>query len=126
MIGKYRNSFLCPHFLLFLLQFSSSLSYFVRLNWSSPQIGHFLRSSYSDPRYRMQSFLHVWIFSTSKPNRHIICFASKMVSGTALTWGNMSLRSVIMSVNKYLKLQLLHLLLAFNWKSFTIANNHMY
>jgi hypothetical protein len=40
------------------------------------QIGHFSRSSYSGPQYRMQSFLHVWIFSTSKPKEQIIYFAS--------------------------------------------------
>jgi hypothetical protein len=58
MIEKYQNTFLGPPFLLFLLQFSSSLPSFLRLNWSSLQIVHFLRSSYSGPRYRMQSFLH--------------------------------------------------------------------
>jgi hypothetical protein len=84
MIGKYQNIFLSPSFLLFLLQFSSSPPSFLQLNQSSPQIGHFLRSSYSGPRYRMQSFLHTWIFSTSKPSGQIICFASKTVLGTAL------------------------------------------
>jgi hypothetical protein len=49
MIGKYQNTFLGPPFLLFLLQFSSSLPSFLRLNRSSPQIGHFSRSSYSGP-----------------------------------------------------------------------------
>jgi hypothetical protein len=58
MIGKYQNTFLDPSFILFLLQFSSSLSSFLLLNWPSPQIGHFSRSSYSGPRYRMQLFLH--------------------------------------------------------------------
>jgi hypothetical protein len=76
IIRKYQNTFLGPHFLLFLLQFSSSPLSFLRLNKSSPQIGHFLRSSYSGPRYRMQSFLHAWIFSTFKPSGQIICFAS--------------------------------------------------
>jgi membrane protease YdiL (CAAX protease family) len=47
MIGKYQNTFLGPPFLLFLLQFSSSPASFLRLNQPSPQIGHFLRSSYS-------------------------------------------------------------------------------
>jgi protein-S-isoprenylcysteine O-methyltransferase Ste14 len=54
MIEKYQNTFLGHPFLLFLLQFSSSLPSFLRLNWSSPQIGHFSRSSYSGPRYGMQ------------------------------------------------------------------------
>jgi hypothetical protein len=76
IIGKYQNTFLGLLFLLFLLQFSSSPSSFLRLNRLSPQIGHFSRSSYSGPRYRMQSFLHAWIFSTSKPSEHIIYFAS--------------------------------------------------
>jgi hypothetical protein len=76
MIGKYQNIFLGPPFLLFLLQFSSSPLSFLWLNWLSPQIGHFSRSSYSGPRYRMQSFLHACIFSTSKPNGQIICFSS--------------------------------------------------
>jgi hypothetical protein len=76
MIGKYKNTFLGPPFLMFLLQISSSPTSFLRLNWSSPQIGHFSRSSYSDPRYRIQSFLHAWIFSTSKFNGQIIYFAS--------------------------------------------------
>jgi hypothetical protein len=53
MIGKYQNTFLGPPFLLFLLQFSSSPPSFLQWNRSSPQIGHFLRSSYSGPRYRM-------------------------------------------------------------------------
>jgi hypothetical protein len=74
MIGKYKNTFLGLPFLL--LQLSSSPPSFLRLNRSSPQIGHFSRSSYSSPRYRMQSFFHAWIFSTSKPNGQIICFAS--------------------------------------------------
>jgi hypothetical protein len=74
MIGKYQNTFLGLPFLL--LQLSSSLPSFLRLNRSSPQIWHFSRSSYSFLRYRMQSFLHTWIFSTSKPNGKIICFAS--------------------------------------------------
>jgi hypothetical protein len=47
MIGKYQNTFLGPPFLL--LQFSSSPPSFLRLNWSSPQRGHFSRSSYSSP-----------------------------------------------------------------------------
>jgi uncharacterized membrane protein len=47
MIGKSQNTFLGPPFLLFLLQFSSSPPFFLRLNESSPQIGHFSRSSYS-------------------------------------------------------------------------------
>jgi hypothetical protein len=68
MIGKYQNTFLAPSFLLFMLQFSSSPPSFQRLNWWSPQIRHFLRSSCSGPRYRIQSFLHAWIFSTSKSN----------------------------------------------------------
>jgi hypothetical protein len=58
IIGKYQNTILCPPFLLFLLQFSSSPTSFLRLNRSSPQIGHFLRSSYLGQRDRMQSFLH--------------------------------------------------------------------
>jgi hypothetical protein len=49
MIGRYQITFLGPPFLLFLLQFSSSPPPFLRLNWSSPQIGHFSRSSYSGP-----------------------------------------------------------------------------
>jgi hypothetical protein len=53
MVGKYQNTFLGPPFLLFLLQFSSSPPAFLRLNRSSPQIGHFSRSSYSGQRYRM-------------------------------------------------------------------------
>jgi uncharacterized membrane protein len=76
MVGNYQSTFLDPHFLLFLLQFLSSPLSFLRLNRSSPQIGYFSRSSYSGPRYRMQSFFHVWIFSTSKSNGQIICFAS--------------------------------------------------
>jgi hypothetical protein len=76
MIGKYQNTFLDPSFLLFLLQFSSSSTSFLRLNRLSPQIGHFSRSSYSGPQYRMQSFLHAWIFYTSKANGYIIYFAS--------------------------------------------------
>jgi hypothetical protein len=76
MTGKYENTFLGPSFLLFLLQFSSSPPSFLRLNQPSLQIGHFSRSSYSDPQYRMQSFLHAWIFSMSKTNGQIICFAS--------------------------------------------------
>jgi hypothetical protein len=63
MIEKYQNTFLGPPFLL--LQLSSS-----------PQIGHFSRSLYSSLQYRMQSFLHAWIFSTAKPNKQIIYFAS--------------------------------------------------
>jgi hypothetical protein len=47
MIGKYQNTFLDPPFLP--LQFSSSPSSFLQLNWSSPQIGHFSRSLYSGP-----------------------------------------------------------------------------
>jgi hypothetical protein len=62
MIEKYQRYFLGLPFLLFLLQFSSSPPSFLRLNQSSPQIGHFSRSSYSGPRYRMQSFLHTYIF----------------------------------------------------------------
>jgi hypothetical protein len=73
MIGKYQNTFLVPPFLL--LQLSSLPPSFLRLNRSSPQIGHFLRSSYSSPQYKMQSFLHAWIFFTSKPNGQIIYFA---------------------------------------------------
>jgi hypothetical protein len=76
MTRKYQNTFLVLPFVLFLLQFSSSPASFLRLNQSSPQIGHFSRSPYSSPRYRMQSFLHAWIFSTSKPSGQIICFAS--------------------------------------------------
>jgi hypothetical protein len=76
MIGKYQNTFLGPPILLIPLHFLSSPSSFLRLNRSSPQIGHFSRSSYSGQRYRMQSFLHAWIFSTSKPNWQIIYFAS--------------------------------------------------
>jgi hypothetical protein len=45
MIGKYQNTFLGSPFLLFLLQFSSSLPSFLQLNRSSPQIGHFSRPS---------------------------------------------------------------------------------
>jgi hypothetical protein len=37
----------------------------------NPKIGHFSRSSFCSPQYRMQSFLHAWIFSTSKPNRRL-------------------------------------------------------
>jgi hypothetical protein len=58
MIGKYENTFLAPPFLLFLLQLSSSSLSFLRLKRSSQQIGHFLKSAYSGPRYRMQSFLY--------------------------------------------------------------------
>jgi hypothetical protein len=76
MIGKYQNTFLDPPFLLFLLQFSSSPPSFWRLNRPSPQIVHLSRSSYSSPRYKMQSFIHVWISSTSKPNGQIIYFVS--------------------------------------------------
>jgi hypothetical protein len=47
IIAKYQNTFLVPPFLLFLLQFLSSPLFFLQLNRSSPQIGHFLRSSYS-------------------------------------------------------------------------------
>jgi uncharacterized membrane protein len=54
MIGKYQNTFLGPPFLL--LQLLSSPPSFLRLNRPSAQIGHFSRSSYSSPRYRMQSF----------------------------------------------------------------------
>jgi hypothetical protein len=66
MIGKYQNIYLCPPFPLFLLKFSSSPPSFLWLNQSSLQIGHFSRSSYSGPWYRMQSFLHAWI--SSPPN----------------------------------------------------------
>jgi hypothetical protein len=75
MIGKYQNIFLGPPLLLFLLQFSSSPSSFLLFNRSSPQKGHFSRSSYFGPRYRMQLFLHAY-FSTYKPNGQIIYFAS--------------------------------------------------
>jgi hypothetical protein len=74
IIGTYQNTFLGPPFLL--LQLSSSSPYVLRLNWPSPQIGHFSRSSYSGPQYRMQSFLHTWIFSTAIPNGQNIYFAS--------------------------------------------------
>jgi uncharacterized membrane protein len=47
MIVKYQNTFLGPPFLL--LQLSSSPSSLLRLNRSSPQIGHFSRSLYSSP-----------------------------------------------------------------------------
>jgi hypothetical protein len=76
MIGKYQNTLLGPSFFPFLLKLSSSSPSFLWLNHLSPQIGHFSMSSYSGPRYRIQSFLHMWIFSTSKPNKQIICFAS--------------------------------------------------
>jgi hypothetical protein len=49
MIEKYQNTFLGLPFLLFLLPLSSSLSSFLLLNQSSPQIGHFSRSSYLCP-----------------------------------------------------------------------------
>jgi hypothetical protein len=58
MIGKCQNTFLGLPFLLLPLQFSSLQPSFLPLNRSSPQIGHFSRTSYSGPRYRMQSFLH--------------------------------------------------------------------
>jgi hypothetical protein len=56
MIGKYKNTFLGPPFLQFLLQFLSSPPSFLRWNQPSPQIGHFSRSSHLGPQYRMQSF----------------------------------------------------------------------
>jgi hypothetical protein len=74
ILGKYQNTFFGPPFLL--LQLSSSPPSFLRLNWSTPQVGHFSRSSYLDSRYRMQSFLTRRFFSTYKPNRQIIYFAS--------------------------------------------------
>jgi hypothetical protein len=74
MIAKYQNTFFGLSFLL--LQFSSLPSSFLQLNRLRSQIGHFSRSSYSFPQYTMQSFLHAWIFFTSKPNRQIIYFAS--------------------------------------------------
>jgi uncharacterized membrane protein len=70
IIEKYQNTFLGPPFLLFLLHFSSSPPSFLRLNWSSPQIGHFSRSSWN------AIILGCVDFSTSKPNGQIISFAS--------------------------------------------------
>jgi hypothetical protein len=119
MIRKYKNIFLGPPFLL--LQFLSSPPSFLRLNRSSLQIGHFLRSLYLGPWYRMQSFLHAWIFPPpNRTNRLSILPYNGLKDCIAL--GNISLRSI----NKFLKLPSLHLLLTFNWKIFTITNNLVY
>jgi hypothetical protein len=67
-----------------LLQLLSSPLSFIRLNRSSPQIGHFSRSSYSAPWYRMQSFLYACIFTTSKPNSRLSILPHKWSQGLCL------------------------------------------
>jgi hypothetical protein len=81
MIEKYQNMFLGSPFLLFLLQFSSPPPSFLQLNRLSSQIGHFSRSSYSGPRYRMQSFLHAWIFSPPNPMDRLSVLPHKWSQG---------------------------------------------
>jgi hypothetical protein len=81
MIGMYQDTFLDPLFLRFLLQFSSSPPPFLRLNRPSPQIGHFSRSLYSGPQYRMQSFMHMWIFPPLNPTDRLSVLPHKQSQG---------------------------------------------
>jgi hypothetical protein len=93
IMGKYQAT-LASTFLTFLFSPMSSSSIFLsfRLYRDVPQTRHFSNMT-SSLWNSMQSFQHVWIFSTSNPNVQTIFLAWYVLRGNTLAFGSKSLKN---------------------------------